>query len=252
MPQKIRFAQSVEADFIASQLPPAAGAWLYAECPKSKVLHAPAALNPLRFRPLGLPRDVDVGFRGDLYPLSIGDDERTRVLERFRTQGERWGLRVDIRYERVPGPRWNECLNRWHGIVGAESGTYFLERDDVTERKVKAHLSLHSQESFEEVRRLFFDTHPNPVSGKAISSRHFEPIGTRTAQLLLTGTYNDILRADEHYFAIARDLSDVETVVERYRDPAERARIVEAAWQLAMQGHTYDHRVAALVEAALA
>jgi len=252
MPAKIGFARAVGADCIASQLPPAAAAWLYAEYPGARVLHAPAALNPARFHPLELPRKIELGFRGDLYPLSIGDDERTRVLEYFRLHGERLGLRVDIRYERMPGPQWNECLNHWHGIVGAESGTYFLERDDATEARVRAYLAAHPAAAFDEVHRLFFATHPHPMSGKAISSRHFEPIGTRTAQVLLAGDYNGILEADEHYFAVARDLSNVEAVIERYRDPVERARVIEAAWTLAMSAHTYDHRVSALVEAALA
>lgn len=252
MPAKIGFAQAVAADCIASQLPPDAANWLYAACERSRVLHAPAALNPARFRPLGLVRDVDLGFRGDLYPFSIGDDERTRILEHFRLQGERLGLRVDIRYERVPGTQWNECLNRWHGIVGAESGTYFLERDDATEARVRSYLAQHPAATFEEIRGEFFASHPRPMSGKAISSRHFEPIGARTAQVLLDGHYNGILRADEHYFAVARDLSNVEDVIARYRDPAERARVIESAWSLAMSAHTYEHRVADLVGAALA
>lgn len=252
MPEKIRFAQSVAAECIASQLPPAAAAWLYATCHGARVLHAPAALNPERFHALNLPREVDIGFRGDLYPFSIGDDERTRVLEHFRLHGDQLGLRVDIQYSRVPGPSWNECLNRWHGIVGAESGTYFLERDDLTERKVRQHLLTHPETSFAEIRRLFFDHYPNPVAAKAISSRHFEPIGARTCQVLLAGHYNGILRADEHYFSIERDLSNIDSVVERYRDPVARARIADAAFELAMSAHTYDHRVAQLVAEALA
>jgi len=251
MPEKIRLAQSVEADFIASQLPPAAAAWLYENCRRSRVLHAPAALNPVRFRPVDLPREVDIGFRGDLYPFSIGDDERTRVLEYFRLHGKALGLGVDIRYARVAGSAWNECLNRWHGIVGAESGTYFLERDDATERRVRQHLQTHPGAPFDEIRRLFFEHYPNPVAAKAISSRHFEPIGAHTCQVLLAGHYNGILRADEHYFSVAHDLSNVASVIERYRDPAVRAEMVAAAFDLAMSAHTYDHRVAQLVGEAL-
>jgi len=252
MPQKIEFAQSVAADFIASQLPPAAAAWLYEPCRRSRVLHAPAALNPARFRPLGLAREIDLGFRGDLYPFSIGDDERTRVLEHFRQHAKSLALAVDIQYTRVPGPAWNECLNRWHGIVGAESGTYFLERDDATERRVRQYLHEHPDASFADVRARFFDGYASPVAAKAISSRHFEPIGAHTCQVLLAGHYNGILRADEHYFSVARDLSNLDDVVARYRDPAHRARIVEAALELAMSAHTYDHRVARLVDEALA
>jgi hypothetical protein len=252
MPEKIAFARDSGSDFIASQLPLAAARWLYVDCPEARILAAPAALNPHRYFPLDQPRDTDIGFRGDLYPLSIGDQERTRILEYFRLHGEDHGLRTDIVYLREAGERWQRFLNRCNGIVGAESGTYYLERDDATEQAVKAWLQGHPDTDFAALHARFFARHPRPVSGKAISSRHFEAIGTRTAQILLEGAYNDILEPDRHYFCVRKDLSNVAEVTERFADPVERGRIADAAYALAHDSHTYAHRAASLLQAALA
>ena len=243
MPQKIQLAQRTGADFIASQLPPAAAAWLYAECGATHVLHAPAALNSARYFSLGRPRDVDIGFRGDIYPYFIGDDERTRILEFFRLNARDFGLSADIEYSRIAGAQWNEFLNRCSGIVGAEAGTRFLERDDRTARGVAEYLARSPGASFEEIRARFFDDYRGAVSGKAISSRHFEAIGTRTCQLLLEGEYNGVLEADVHYLSVKRDFSNVREVVDRFKNPTERQRLTEAAFAHVMENHTYDRRV---------
>ncbi len=251
MPSKIAFARAIEADFIASQLPMTAATWLYADCTRSRVLPAPAALNPTRYHPLKIPRVIDVGFRGDLYPYSIGDQERTRILEFFRQLGSRHGLHVDIAYSRESGARWHQFLSSCHGIVGAESGTLYLERDDHTERAVVEYLASHAAASFTDVYQKFFANYSNPVSGKAISSRHFEAIGTQTCQILLEGQYNGILEAGRHYFSVQADLSDASEVIERFKDPTERTRIAEEAHAYVLAHHTYQHRVRHLLELVL-
>ncbi len=100
---------------------------------------------------------------------------------------------------------------------------------------------------FNELNDLFFKTAKRcPVYSKAITSRHFDAIGTKTCQIMLEGRYNDILVADEHYLAVTIDLSNIDEVIDRFKDPLERRRISEAAYEFVMQGHTYAHRAAAL------
>jgi len=252
MPAKIRLAQQTQADLIASQLPEHAAAWLYSECTAARILHAPAALNPARYHPLTVRRDVDLGFRGDLYPFFIGDDERTRILEFFRVHAADFGLAADISYSRISGARWHRFLAACRGIVGAEAGTYFLERDDSTAAAVAAYLERSPHASFDEVRSRFFDHYAGAVSGKAISSRHFEAVGTKTCQLLLEGQYNGVLEPDVHYLSVKRDYSNVTEVVARFKEPAERVRVTEAAYEHVMSRHTYDRRVSDLLAQALA
>lgn len=248
MPEKIGFARAVAADYVASQLPPEAAQWLYEEIPGTRLIHAPHALNPMRYYPMGVPRDVSIGFRGDRYPLWIGDTARTRLIEWFAVHGQQHGLAVDIQFRREPGEKWNRFLNGCQGIIGAESGTAFLERDDRTQRAVDTYLAAHPHATFEAVYEQFFRDYGQPVSGKAISSRHFEPIGTRTCQILLEGAYNGLLTADRHYLAVRSDFSNLEEVVTRFQDPSIRLQISEAAWEHVQARHTYAHRVSEILK----
>jgi hypothetical protein len=95
-----------------------------------------------------------------------------------------------------------------------------------------------------EIHERFFAVRPRPaIHGKCISSRHFDAAGTKTCQIMFPGRFNDILVADRHYLALREDFSNVDEVIERFRDLAERRRIAEAAHELVLSGHTYARRV---------
>ncbi len=102
--------------------------------------------------------------------------------------------------------------------------------------------------SFAELNEVFF-RHESRASayGKAISSRHFDAIGTKTCQIAYRGRFNDILTADAHYLALDRDLSNVDAVIARFKDRGERSRIAQAAYDLVMAEHTYRHRANAML-----
>ncbi len=100
---------------------------------------------------------------------------------------------------------------------------------------------------FAEIEARFFAGRPRcPAYSKCISSRHFEAAATGTCQILVRGRYNDILDPDRHYLAIDPDLSNAPAAIERFRDPAERRRVTDAAYQLVHDTHTYRHRLASL------
>ncbi len=90
------------------------------------------------------------------------------------------------------------------------------------------------------------------MSGKAISSRHFEPVGTKTCQILIEGHYNGVLVADEHYIAVRKDLSNIADAVQRFKDDGYRRAMVDRTYEHVMSAHTYRHRVEQLVAAVAA
>ena len=108
-------------------------------------------------------------------------------------------------------------------------------------------LSENRAATFDEIYDKFYRGLPRGVSGKCISSRHFEPIGTKTCQLLLEGNYNGILKPDEHYIAIKRDFTNIDDAIERFRDTGYRTRIADRAYDFVMAEHTYRHRVEKLL-----
>lgn len=101
--------------------------------------------------------------------------------------------------------------------------------------------------SFAEIEQHFFAGRQHcPAYSKCISSRNFDAAGTGTCQILVRGRYNDILTAGEHYIPLEPDLANAREAIERFRDPAERARVAEAAYALVHDRHTYRHRLADL------
>jgi hypothetical protein len=104
-----------------------------------------------------------------------------------------------------------------------------------------------SEDAFAEVQARFFAGRPHcPAYAKCISSRHFEAAATGTCQILVKGRFNDILEADRHYIALEPGLGNAAEALVRFRDPAERRRIADAAQALVHQGHTYRHRLTEL------
>jgi hypothetical protein len=246
--QKLSFCRAIKVDLLCSQLPIAAAEYLYGELAGTRIMAAPHALNPSVYQPAPYAeRDIDVGFVGDIYWPFVGDRERTELISYFEQHGQERGLRCDIRggrSSRMPRDEWAAFLNRSHALIGAESGTYYLnEKGALLERARAYNLHQRPDASFEEVFAKFFVGVPRGVSGKSISSRHFEAIGTKTCQVLIEGNYNGILKAGEHYIPVRADLSDIDEAIRALRDESHRRAIAENAYDLAMSGHTYDHRV---------
>ena len=248
MPEKIGFIKDVEADFVASQLPSEAASWLYSDCAKSTVLSIPHALNLRAYYSYheNRFRKTDIGFIGDKYGYSIGDVERTKVAEYFDRCDSPHDLVKDIRIGRklrLTKKLYVDFLNSIRCTIGAESGTYYLEKRDSTQKKVDAFLSQYPKATFEEVFEQFFKDYTNPINGKAISSRHFEPIGTKTCQALVEGYYNGVLKADVHYICLKKDYSNIQDVIDRIKDRGYVQKLVDDTYEYAAESHTYAHRV---------
>jgi hypothetical protein len=247
---KIAFIRKVDAEFVCSQLPLSTARALYRECERSRVIELPHALNPKQYFPLPeASRDTDIGFIGDIYWPFVGDRERTDLIEWFEDHGAERGLRCDIRKRRVGRDAWQVFLNGCKAIIGAESGTYYLnERGRLLERARAYNLFENPNASFEEVFDRFYRGQPRTLSGKSISSRHFEAVGTKTCQILITGEYNGIFEPERHYIAVDNDLSNIGEALLRFHDVSYRQQIADQTYEYVTDRHTYAHRVADLVK----
>jgi hypothetical protein len=98
-----------------------------------------------------------------------------------------------------------------------------------------------------EINELFFKNYANPLSGKCVSSRHFDAIGTGTCQIMFPGRFNGIFEVDRHYIALSRDFSNVQDVLRRFRDFGYRQKMVEETYEYVISCHTYRHRIAQIV-----
>ena len=89
----------------------------------------------------------------------------------------------------------------------------------------------------------FFKGYKNAISGKVISSRHYDAIGTKTRQIMFPGRFNDILRADEHYISLGRDFKNIDDVLGRFCDLDYRRNMVDITYEYVMDQHTHQHRI---------
>jgi hypothetical protein len=303
MEEKIHFLRDVEADFIATQLLPEAGKWLYAECAKSEVVSIPHALNPAAFKP-EIPqedRKIDIGVRSHSYLPIIGDNDRNRLFHFFTAGSFTPPLTVDIdTTSRFNRKDWGKYLNACRGTLANEAGSYFLQRNDETIRAIVDYLIVQRRKDgaiiikensllkkcarmvpsklreplkeklkkllmrkgnddstdilnehrlvesvdFDEIHALFYKDRPRPpVYTKAISSRHFDAIGTKTCQIMYPGRYNDILVQNVHYLSLAQDHSNINDILERFRDITFRKEMTDRAYEFIMENHTYSHRM---------
>ena len=143
---------------------------------------------------------------------------------------------------------WLRHLSCCHGALHHEAGSDFLETNDATRDRVGAFLAAQPNSTFEEVYERFFRSYANPVSGRAVSSRHFDAIGARTCQIMFRGRFNDVLEADVHYIALERDFKNAEDAVGRFKDRDYRDAMTARAFEHALSNHTIEHRIVHLLQ----
>lgn len=253
---KLDMARRLGASHVTTQLYPPNVVAYYSRFTKARILAMPHALNEKVFTPDVAPADrpLDIGNRSALYPPYLGDQTRQQFLLAFGERARQRGFVTDIEVSNDPSKRfnregWVRFLNSCRYTVATEAGTGILEYDDRTRLAVNAYTEAHPGMTFEELEERFFSKIEHPISGKCISSRHFDAIGTKTCQILLEGRYNDILVPGEHYIEVRADLSNLDEVLDSLLDETRRREIVERAYKHVMAHHTLDRRVSDLLAA---
>ena len=254
---QLRAAKAVGATVLASQFPQDVAQRLYGR-PNfgGLVLAMPNAVDTEAFKET-VPwseRPIDIGFRGDPYPIYLGHDDRERLTTYFQKHAADLGLSADIvvsRDDRLTEPEWNAFLNRCRSLIGHEAGGRFVDLHDVY-RNFFTH--AHEIAPDEVFRKLVqgviasgFAQHA--ISGRIAAPRHLEAGATRTVQILFPGRYNDLISPDEHYLVLQPDFSNVEDVAEKLRDARLCGELTERAYKNVMANHLYRHRIDALLAA---
>lgn len=250
MPEKITFLKKTGAQVVGTQLPLAAGRWLYQELEQAgtRIVAAPHGLNPAVYHPRpDISRSADAGFRGSFYPAWVGEEARNALIRWFRDKGAEQGLTVDISAGCLDREVYASHLCSFRAVVGGESGMRCLERDAKALTAAKAFARQNPQATAEDIYNRFYMNVLSAVDGRAVSSRHFEPMGTKTAQVLVEGFYNGLLLPGKHYIAVNPDFSNLQDAVLQLKDKALCGQMAEYAYADAMENHTYARRVESLV-----
>lgn len=166
-------------------------------------------------------RPIDIGYRGRRPPAEWGPAAREKyeIAVEFERRARSAGLILDIAADeasRIYGEAWPRFIASCKAVLGAESGATI----DAT-----------------------------PIGGppalpyRTIGPRHFEAAALGTCQILFEGHYSGALEPMVHYIPLAKDFSNFDEVIDRFRDRAVRERLAARARADLIDSHRYDYSV---------
>ena len=204
-------------------------------------------------------RRIQIGYRAAQVPPSLGRHGllKTEIAKRVGEAATARGLAVDIATGVTPpfrGDDWFRFLASCKYTIGVEGGASVHDPDGRLQEAATRYLADHPGAPFDEVEASCFAGVDGGLRYFAISPRHLEACATRTAQVLIEGSYNGILRPGEHYIELRRDFSNLDAVLDLIVSDAERARLTAAAYRdvVASGAYTYERLVREVEAVALA
>lgn len=204
-------------------------------------------------------RPVAIGYRSAKNSPALGRHGalKEEIGVRVREAAERRGLAADIATggaSTLRGDDWYRFLASCRYTIGVEGGSSIHDPDGALAACAHGYTREHPEASFEEVEASCFPGRDGGIRYFAISPRHLEACATRTAQILVEGSYNGILKPGEHYIELKRDFSNLDAVLDLVESDRERARIVENAYRdvVSSGAYTYERLVEEVESVALA
>ena len=195
----------------------------------------PSTVERIALMESGAPRQTDVGYRASRPSASLGRHAqlKPRIGEVFAEAGAGAGLRADIsmrEQDTLHGDDWYRFLLDCRWTIGVEGGASLLDHDGSLRAHTRAFVEQHPNASFEEVEAACFPGLDGGLKLFAISPRHLEACATRTAQALVRGAFNGILKAGVHYLPVESDFSNLDEVLRDMSNEEIRARLTERAY----------------------
>jgi hypothetical protein len=204
-------------------------------------------------------RRIAVGYRAARLPPALGSHGllKTEIAERVAPAAAARGLPVDIATgaaATIRGDDWYRFLADCKYTLGVEGGASVHDPEGELLQATVRYLAGHPGATFEQVEAECFPGADGEIAYFAISPRHLEACATRTAQVLIEGSYNGILRPGEHYIELRRDFSNLDDVLDLVQSDHERVRLTDAAYRdvVASGDYTYERFVREVEQIALA
>ncbi|NLG33316.1 MAG: hypothetical protein GX550_07330 [Syntrophomonadaceae bacterium] len=203
-------------------------------------------------------RSIDIGYRARYHNPWIGRHGmlKSTIGDVFAAEGARRGLRNDISMKEEDafiGDDWYRFLLNCKYTIGVEGGASILDRDGSIMERTERYLKGNPEASFEQVEAACFPGRDGELKLFAISPRHLEACATRTCQILIEGSYNDILKPGEHYIELKADFSNLEQVLDQVvRDDVRQAMTDHAYADIVSSGrYNYQSYVDFIIDHSL-
>lgn len=191
-------------------------------------------------------RSIDVIYRAFKLPYWFGShgQRKSSIAEEIAPELQRRGIRFDVSTrpeDVIVGDAWFDFMALGRCVLGCESGSSVLDRRGEIQSCIRHLLSEQPDLTFEDVDRTMPEGWDD-YRFFAISPRHFEAVLTKTAQVLLSGRYDDVLVPDRHYISLKSDLSNLNEVVEKIRDETFLQDMVDTAYREIYEEGEYTYR----------
>lgn len=189
-------------------------------------------------------RPIDVGYRGMPFDPILGKlgYEKDHIGDLFKEHTKDYAIKTDISSnfaDRIYGDKWLDYLGNCKFQLGVESGTDIVDLDGTICKKCSKEIGKYNTD---EEKLAFVESIGSELHYRAISPRHFESIACKSVQILLEGTYQDILVPYRHYIPLKRDFSNIDEVIEYINDDEKRKKIANCAYDEIIFTEDYSYK----------
>ncbi|OJJ18249.1 hypothetical protein BKI52_25845 [marine bacterium AO1-C] len=202
-----------------------------------------------KFRKPSSERTIDIGYRARQldYYMGIGAQEKHEIGEKFLkiSQEKGFDLALDIEVQdqkRLYGDDWYRFMGDCKGMLGVESGVSIIDVEDKVKEGCDAILKENPNITFQEIYDMYLHEWDNKLPYRTISPRHFEAAAFKTCQILFEGEYSGILKPNVHYIPLKKDFSNIDEVIQAFKNDDFRNQIVENAYNDFIDTDQYGYR----------
>lgn len=167
-------------------------------------------------------RSLDIGYRVRRLPANFGRFGilKSELGRRF-AEAAKGRLKIDISddpKDTLLGEAWPRFLSDCRFILGCESGSSVIDYTGEIKDRVDAYIRAHPNAGFEEVHSHCISPLDEQHTLAALSPRTFEIAMAGACPILVEGSYGGLLQPNIHYIPVAKDLSNIDEVIDRLGD----------------------------------
>lgn len=193
-------------------------------------------------------RDIDIGYRAWRAAPSLGRHGRLKVeiAKQVKIASRKTTHAIDISTENrdsISGFYWLLFLARCRYVLGVEGGASIHDRDGSVRAATDVFVRSHPSASFDQIEAACFPSRDGELDCRALSPRHLEACATRTAQILVEGEYNGLLKANLHYFAVKSDFSNLGDVLDAIGNETRRREVADRAYSDVVKSGAGSYRM---------
>lgn len=183
-----------------------------------------------------IKKQWQIGYRASHLPYWFGSlgQFKFEIGNRVKDYCEKHHIAHNIdtsEYGTLYGKKWYQFLQSCRGVLGCESGSSLLIKDEIVKKNISQFLQTHPDADFDTVARQCFPGEDYRYNFATISPRHLECAALRVCQVLLEGEYDGYLQPHVHYLPLKRDFSNLSDVLAQLNNDDLVNEITDNAYQ---------------------